>query len=425
MKTDTGNEPNTSAPQSSSKSSLADHLAKHCAAVYLLSLAGILAGVLFAGWTNTWELLGINAMTPPFADMRHVQGAIQTLSSGIDPRLSNPNDPWLRPVNYPLLWVHLARLLSLDKENLFLLFCTAMIGLYVYTSTALLRRHPSIPLLLLLLSNASLLAIERGNNDLLVFSLIYFATISIDKEARSTALIMIAAGLKIYPICALAANFILKKYRSILAAALIAVIALYFFHSDLGLIQANNPAMTGKGYGFPSLVYILQGHGGAIFIFLVSSAALFFITSSMQPRLPGNDDLNTEKHKLFLVGASLYCGTYLFSSNWDYRMIFLALCIPYAVAAGNRTFNVLILASFVATNAANLSTASFIAYSMIESIAAIGDDSYFLHGAFWTSLDQTLKHVIFLICGGTLARQAVDSIGIGILQSRSAQTNGH
>ena len=32
---------------------------------------------------------------------------------------------------------------------------------------------------------------------------------------------------------------------------------------------------------------------------------------------------------LFLAGASIYTGTFIFSSNWDYRMIFLGLCVPF------------------------------------------------------------------------------------------------
>jgi hypothetical protein len=33
--------------------------------------------------------------------------------------------------------------------------------------------------------------------------------------------------------------------------------------------------------------------------------------------------------RLFLTGAGVYAGTFLFSSNYDYRLIFVILCIPY------------------------------------------------------------------------------------------------
>jgi len=32
---------------------------------------------------------------------------------------------------------------------------------------------------------------------------------------------------------------------------------------------------------------------------------------------------------LFLCGASLYVGTFIFASNFDYKLIFLMLCIPH------------------------------------------------------------------------------------------------
>ena len=30
-----------------------------------------------------------------------------------------------------------------------------------------------------------------------------------------------------------------------------------------------------------------------------------------------------------LVGAAIYVGTFILSSNWDYRLIFLIFCIPF------------------------------------------------------------------------------------------------
>jgi len=32
---------------------------------------------------------------------------------------------------------------------------------------------------------------------------------------------------------------------------------------------------------------------------------------------------------LMLVGAAIYVGTFILSSNWDYRLIFLIFCIPF------------------------------------------------------------------------------------------------
>ena len=32
---------------------------------------------------------------------------------------------------------------------------------------------------------------------------------------------------------------------------------------------------------------------------------------------------------LMLVGAAIYVGTFILSSNWDYRLIFLVFCIPF------------------------------------------------------------------------------------------------
>jgi len=35
------------------------------------------------------------------------------------------------------------------------------------------------------------------------------------------------------------------------------------------------------------------------------------------------------EQRLFLIGATLYCGLFMITSNYDYKLIFLIFCIPY------------------------------------------------------------------------------------------------
>lgn len=34
------------------------------------------------------------------------------------------------------------------------------------------------------------------------------------------------------------------------------------------------------------------------------------------------------EERLFLIGGCVYIGTFIIASNWDYRLIFLLLCVP-------------------------------------------------------------------------------------------------
>jgi hypothetical protein len=51
--------------------------------------------------------------------------------------------------------------------------------------------------------------------------------------------------------------------------------------------------------------------------------------------------------KLFLIGAVIYLGTFVISSNWDYRLIFLIFCIPCILNMTQRFFKIVSLSSIV------------------------------------------------------------------------------
>jgi hypothetical protein len=48
----------------------------------------------------------------------------------------------------------------------------------------------------------------------------------------------------------------------------------------------------------------------------------------------------------FIGGATLYAGTFVLGNNWDYRLIFLILCVPY-VALMPRTLRYAVMAALL------------------------------------------------------------------------------
>lgn len=163
---------------------------------WILFLEASLIGVAIFkyGWIETWSTLLVPALDPPFADLRTVQGALLSLERGLDPLVSNPGDPWDRPMNYPRPWLLIAQWLSLHVEIYYLISVLFYVVGYLCICVYLLNRFPSIWLLLAVLSGASLLSIERGNNDLVIFILLFFAATS--KVFISVVLITIATMLK-------------------------------------------------------------------------------------------------------------------------------------------------------------------------------------------------------------------------------------
>ena len=150
------------------------------------------------GWLDTWHLLQVPALEPSFADLRIVQGTIASISQGYDPQIINPGDPWHRAMNYPYFWVNIAYFFSLSNENNYLLFVSVIVMLYLVSCGSLIYKYPSCWIFFTLISGSSLLAVERGNNDLFVFFLLYISTIV--PILFSAVIVILASTLKIYPI---------------------------------------------------------------------------------------------------------------------------------------------------------------------------------------------------------------------------------
>src|SRR5262249_26337467 len=95
--------------------------------LYLASMATLVAWIAYFGWTRTWSAVFVPTMSPPFADMRGIQGAVKSTDQGLNPLISNPNDPWHRSLNYPLIWVKIGQVVNLPDKSRFIEFCGLVI----------------------------------------------------------------------------------------------------------------------------------------------------------------------------------------------------------------------------------------------------------------------------------------------------------
>ena len=66
-----------------------------------------------------------------------------------------------------------------------------------------------------------------------------------------------------------------------------------------------------------------------IFIFFIYGLLIFLINFSLKSNKSTSSSPFIYQEKLFIAGAGIFVGTYLVSSNVDYRLVFLVLTIPY------------------------------------------------------------------------------------------------
>ncbi len=326
-------------------------------------------------WTQLWGAVGIRSFSPPFMDLRSIPGAVDALTLGLNPFVENPGDPWNRPFTYPRVWIAAASTLNLSQEGVVwigLLFA-AMFLVCVY---GLLRNlkggYEAIFIFCALYSNSTLLALERGNNDLFIFTLACLAACW--AGTRLLALATCATILKLYPLVTVAASFWDPRTNRMLWCASVALLAVYIALSlnDILLIREASEFSSLPSYGITSMASTAPlvselpptTANALLFAALAVAGGLSFLLGWRTGTRTG---ARADEHisRLFVFGASIYTATFIAGFNWDYRLIFLILAIPYLCVFWNdRAHRLAARATLVA---------SIVSMNHMPLISAFGD----------------------------------------------------
>jgi hypothetical protein len=176
-----------------------------------LMVAGF-GGVLlcFATWPQMFRLGGVNHLGAWFIDLYAILASCDALAAGLDPYLPNPLDVFGRPHVYSHWWLGLGRLGFTRADTPMLGFLLGA-AFFVAAVFALRPRRWAewVGALAVLCSPPVLLALERANNDLVVFVLLApvvpcLLSPSVAMRLCAVPLILAAAALKVYPLVALA-----------------------------------------------------------------------------------------------------------------------------------------------------------------------------------------------------------------------------
>lgn len=319
----------------------------------------VVFGLLFSlyGYNDTWRLWNIPVMSQHFADLRTITHGAESYAQGLDPMIENPGDPWHRKMNYPRIWQSLYYL-GINSTHTTLIGIMIIFSFLVGVCAILPNASNKIIAMVFaaVLSPATLLGVERGNIDLLMF---FFAALSVLAIQRSyilsAAAIMTGFLLKLFPVFSVAVLLKAGKQKFILCMfAIMALSLLYICVSsdDLLLIRNATPQSTTQSYGMNVLWMRLNTYGENLGLYakILSyiSVCLVFVASMMAsifckvPSLVSGDNRYLDS---FRVGASIYIGTFLLGNNWDYRLMFLIFVIPQLILWAERPVNRFTVAS--------------------------------------------------------------------------------
>ncbi len=317
--------------------------------IFYLSLNQVL-------WIKLWGALSVPAYIP-FSDLIAHIHFYDCFKSGIDifsekcPRFLYAPDGLIS--THPPIWIEIVKFFQLYKNLNFYVFVIINYFVYFYLFFNFFRVFKSdeskIFLVIFLLSTTNFILLERFSTDLLIFtftSLIIFFRHNIIK----LLLIFIGTILKFYPFFLLIIFIKDKKFFLISAVSLI--LFLYFFYLDeISSVNENLIEMAyftayGSRTMFKALYFLSENYNFIlnqtnidffrdIFISLIIIYSILLVVLSYFFSQSKSSNILSEADQFFLIGSSIYIGTFIFASNADYRLIFLIFTIPYILEIKN------------------------------------------------------------------------------------------
>ncbi len=338
------------------------------AALLLAALGALYAAT--GSWERAWHDIGVASYHNSFGDLRVITHSIPCVQSGIDPYVKDAcNDYWRHHsqatapyqdilLNYPPIWLKSGNLgVSPASTNTL----GVAIGLAAMLCLWRILRPRTIAGGLIvggaILSPSVLLGFERGNIDLVIFSLLVVVLLITERltpAVRSwcrAAGIIVLTVLKFFPV-AIVTLLIPSRRRwvAVSATSILAIAAAWMVADGRFFdVLSNTPKVDNLAFGsLPILIGLDKAFGGngiaskgmiSLALFMSLAAFLLVLTTTLARKLPRPlplhlpplpDDLNGS---LAVAGLSIFCLGFLFGASFDYRLIFLVLALPLLLAA--------------------------------------------------------------------------------------------
>ena len=315
------------------------------AAAGVLFLTAMVWGICFYCPT-VWVVTGIGESNRPFFDLYGIMAAVDGVKAGMNPFLPNNLDPYNRPFLYSEWWLAVGHL-GLGREDvLWMGYCILAVTLV----GALVILRPSTRLecfstFFFLISPAMLMAVNRANNDLLIFVLISLALLLLrfkrwPHQALGVLLLAAAAPLKYYPLIAIIVLLDARSLRSLGAffGLYVLVLVLSWPALEAGFRAASRYSPQPDwlyAYGAPVM---LRNFGVSAFTSWIVPVGIFLLwaisilpTLKLEASVPVKEQESAKRREL-ICGAALLVGLFFLGATYVYKLVFALWLLPWLCA---------------------------------------------------------------------------------------------
>ena len=196
---------------------------------------------------------------------------------------------------------------------------------------------------LLICSPASVLLVERGNLDMLIFALLVSALMLRKNAVFESGIILTASLLKFYPILALVAPWLKQRGKGhliVYMAALIFTLFLVMIRSRLATISGSLEGQSHSAFGY-SVMADLLSHSGVLtkgqgFHLVITGSRIIAFLGILASLLLGFRAWGTIDRSLlserashaFFLGVPLLLVLFVQGVQMDYKWVFFLLMVP-------------------------------------------------------------------------------------------------
>lgn len=238
---------------------------------------------------------------------------------------------------YPEIWLKILDISYPIFENIIYLF----IGTYFLITFKFFNKSLKIYHFLFLFSPTSILLVQRGNNELLVFLLIFiFMRLFNSEKFRLLSIVpfIFSAILKIYPFCLLIIYFIheIKRINYIKIIILITSLILFsFFIEEYIDIKKKFDSSAGNVtliYGADSIFYLatlIIGKLNFNYQYLSIVALIILTIFSFKFKIKKLEKINSYNETSFLIGSTILVSSFFINASFEYRFIYIIYTLPF------------------------------------------------------------------------------------------------
>lgn len=287
--------------------------------------------------------LGLLTIDRWFLDSYAILAANDAVQLGRDPFHTNPLDIFNRAHCYSHWWFVLGPLGLTRADNFFFGGACVLGFLAAFFATVRPRlKREAVWYGLLLLSPPVLLAIMRGNNDLVVFAVLAVGGLAVARPgigriAVAVGSIALATGLKFYPAVAAAGLLLVRPSLRLRWTVLLGSLVLALVGADVwrDLLRATIPvSINVYSFGAPLLLqdFGLTGHAANLFgVALLAGAGGWLCWRGQTRGLAQSDSGDPMERYLFAVAAALLVTCFVAGISYAYRWIFGLWLAPWLV----------------------------------------------------------------------------------------------